>query len=123
MTSEGLPFRHSTSLYEDQDKANQKSLDITLELVKQQITLSSVLIGLSLAFASNKSLEALLGVSILLFILSIICGVLLISTISTKVRKNSIEVITSIPSIKKLGMIQGFAFISGLITMALSILA
>lgn len=114
----------SKKLYEDDSEAERKSLDVAIELVKQQITLASVLVGLALTFSNNYKnapTEAILKLSILCLVLSFVAGIMAISIISSVIARNKRD-ITKHRTVRPLGVLQGIAFVSGVLLMALSVL-
>ncbi|PSB30153.1 hypothetical protein [Stenomitos frigidus] len=113
-------------LYVDDNLARQKSLDIAIELVKQQVTLASVLVGLGLTFANNfrnTPTEIILKISLICLIFSFVAGVLAISIISSVVAKNKKgSEVTQHKTVRPLGIFQGIMFVSGVVAMALSVI-
>ncbi|MBV9389004.1 MAG: hypothetical protein JOZ78_21520 [Chroococcidiopsidaceae cyanobacterium CP_BM_ER_R8_30] len=119
-------------LFSDAQEAKKKSLDLTIELVKQQITLASVIVGFAVNFsrgglpsniASNIILINIFKASIASLTLSFLCGVITISLISVGVRKNQVDSVLRIKRVGSLGIIQGFLFVCGVILLAVFIIS
>ena len=122
-TSNSYHVSKAKNLFETADEANRKSIDITLDFVKHQITLSALLISLSIAFTNGaqNSFELLLKVAVGLLIFSFICGFFLMSLVSRGVSQNWTYVMEQ-AKVRILGTLQGFLFVSGVVCMAFSIL-
>jgi hypothetical protein len=116
-------FHHSTP-YESLSEALKKSIDLTIELVKQQITLSAVLIGFALAFTRlDSSINAsILKSGVLLLTLSFVAGIFCISILSTRVGRQMPGNILNLNSIRFLGVMQGLSFVAGVIFLSVFIL-
>ena len=107
------------------DKREEKRLDLAVESVKQQITLATAIIGASLAFSGQLTevkkgkIWALLPFAFAPLALSIICGVLLLMSISFYLGTEQDPLQQNL--VKRLGMVQNAAFILSVILMVIVI--
>lgn len=112
---------NQNGLYESDNEAAQKSVDFTVDLVKQEIVSAIFLIGFSLAFARAELSDGIsyLKIAVSLLMVSFICGIFCISIITTRVGRNKDSDPSSIRSVQFFGIIQGFSFIVGVLLIGL----
>lgn len=113
--------------YDSDAEAKKESLKISLELIKQQITLATVVVGLSTRFdmdsPSVSSVEILvLKAGVFFMVVSFLSGVFALSSIAYAVRKNKSSNIVKQPNIEKLSICQGFFFVSGVVFLSIFVL-
>lgn len=107
------------------DKRQEKRLDLAVESVKQQITLATAVIGASLAFSgqlkgvSQGKVWDLLPIAFAPLAFSIVCGVLLLMSISFYLGTEADPLQQS--TVRKLGVAQNAAFILSVILMVIVI--
>jgi hypothetical protein len=111
----------SVTPYESDREAIQKSVDFTVDLVKQQIVSAIFLIGFSLAFARTELSDGIsfLKIAVFFLMVSFICGIFCVSIIATRVGRNIDSNPSSIPSVKFFGILQGISFIVGVLLIGL----
>lgn len=117
-----------TPLFDEPNKAAQKSLDIKIELIKQQITWSFVIIGAAITIISNLNKCAssdlgsdLLKDVIICMTISFLSGIFALSIVSSSVSRNRNP--SKIFTVNLFGTIQGIFFVSGVILIALELVA
>jgi hypothetical protein len=107
------------------DKREEKRLDIAVESVKQQITLATAIIGASLAFSGQLTevkkgkIWALLPLAFTPLALSIICGILLLMSISFYLGTDQDPLQQKL--VRRLGILQNATFIISIILMVIVI--
>lgn len=102
-------------VYKSNREAIQKGIKLTIELIKQEILSASFWIAFSI-LSFNQGLfdeSYLLKLSIISLIISVICGVLCLSILATRVSKNIDTDPSSFIQVRIFGIIQGISFITG----------
>jgi hypothetical protein len=99
----------------------EKGLDLTTEVVKQQITLSSVILGAGLAFADKVQVPPRdLAFGLAPFFIAIIFGVLALMAISFHLSKDQSNPIAS-SKVQWFGVLQNVFFVFGILALLILI--
>lgn len=110
--------------YGTAEEANQKGLEVAIDLVKQQVTLASVLIGFALAFTRVDDLSNILMLksAVLGLVISFVSGILALSIIATTIRRNRPGIVVARPTIQLFAIVQGLSFVTGVSLIALFVI-
>lgn len=115
------------SFYGSDLEARREGLKIALELIKQQITLATIVVGLSIRFDSKSTSVniqdiVVLKIGIALMVVSFILGIFALSSIAYAVRKNRSNDIVQQKNVKRFSVGQGLFFVSGVISLSVFVI-
>lgn len=110
--------------HNNNDEMGKMSINFSVDLVKQEVTLAAFLVGFALAFTRLETLPSsiwLLKLGVTSLTVSFTTGLLCLSTVAQAAQRLSVNQLLSHKGFVTWGIVQGISIITGIILLTLFI--